>query len=600
MRKNNFVFGLFIAAVAMFWGCGGDSDSSSGERIVAIIEDPTNAFCRETYGVDADSGWSGRVLAGSYLEKMVCDKVSERMNLMLSFYARCVSASYSKSNNRFDIEVITERGDHHLWADITGCKYRLGVEDDYQFNYFVANSPEWTFDECYCKMEDSVAYYRNVDLNASEEESSSSIQSSSSSQSAKSSSSSNGDTADTKSSSSSKTESSSSESVLVTDEFVKIGTQEWMTRNLDVAVEGSRCYDDEESNCEKYGRIYTWAQAMAIDKKYDREELGILITPYRGICPEGSHLPTDEEWALLEKYIDQHPEYKAYFINQIGGAYDWKAFYRDEDVETVFWTSTEYDVTGSDNSFEYAWIWAYRKNGSIARSNPHKYMGAYVRCVKGDGLVMSQSSSSVTESSSSVESSEESSSSVESSSSEDIVDDTWMSYEYPDLGRVEIGTQVWTTKNLEVPMKNSRCYADDEANCEKYGRLYTWATAMAVSTKYDREELGKIEHPYRGICPEGTHIPSQEEWVDLYDYVMANPEAKSNFTNQLGGEYEYYGSYEKVGVQALFWSSTEYDVTGSSHEFEFAWLWAYRKDASIARDNAHKYTAAYVRCIYNN
>lgn len=587
MRKFVTKVLFTLAMTASFYGCG-DGDSSSG-RVVSIIEEPKIDRCYDTYGVDADSGWSESISAGSYLEKMVCDDLSERMNIMLSFYARCVSASYNKSKKRFDIEVITERGYHHLWADVNDCKYKLGVEDDYQFNYFVANHPERTFDECYCKLEDSVAYYRNADLNAPEENSSSSVLSSSSSQSAESSSSSNGNAVDAKSSSSAETESSSSKLVLVTDEFVKIGTQEWMTRNLDIAVEGSRCYNDDPDNCEKYGRIYTWAQAMAIDLKYDREELGFLITPYRGICPEGSHLPTDGEWTELKEYIDENPEYKAYFTNQIGGAYDWKAFYRDDDVETVFWTATEYDATGSGYPFEYAWIWAYRKDGSIARSNPHKYMGAYVRCVKGDGLVMKQSSSSVTESSSS----------IASSSSEDFVDDTWMNYEYPDLGRVEIGDQVWTTKNLDVPMKKSRCYADDEANCEIYGRLYTWATAMAVSTKYDHEQLGDIEHPYRGICPEGTHIPSEDEWVALYDYVRANPDAKTYFINQLGGEFEYYGSYIKAGEQVLFWSSTEYDVTGSSHKFEFAYLWAYRKDLSVGTDNAHKYTAAYVRCIYN-
>ena len=584
---------LFTTVVAAsIYGCGGDSDSSSSGQVVAVIEDPTVTYCRDTYGIDADSGWSESISAGSYLEKMVCDKVSERMNYMLSFYARCVSADYNKSKNRFDIEIITERGYNHLWADVKDCKYKLGVEDNYQFNGFVADAPEWSFDECYCKTEDSVAYYRNADLSALGQSSSSqSVESSSSAKDASSSS--------AKSSSSRKAVSSSSEFVFEDGDFVKIGTQEWMTKNLNIPVEGSRCYDDNPANCEKYGRIYTWAQAMGIDQKYDREELGFLITPYQGICPEGTHLPSEEEWALLEQSIDQNPEYKAYFTNQIGGAYDWKEYYRSEDVETVFWTSTEYDVTGSGYKFEYAWIWAYRKDGSIARSNPHKYMGSYVRCIKGDGLVMVQhSSSSATESSSSVESSAEAS--AESSSSEDFVDDTWMNYEYPDLGRVEIGDQVWTTKNLDVPMKKSRCYADDEANCEIYGRLYTWATAMAVSTKYDHEQLGDIEHPYRGICPEGTHIPSEDEWVALYNYVRANPEAKANFTNQLGGEYEYYGSYIKIGEQALFWSSTEYDVTNSFHEFEYAYLWAFRKDLSVDTDNAHKYTAAYVRCIYNN
>lgn len=571
---------LFTTAMAVsFYGCGGDSDSSSSGRVVAVIEESKIDRCYDTYGVDADSGWSESISVDSYLEKMVCDKLTLYMRDMFSFNALCGSVEYNESKNRFDIEIVTEWDYKHIWADISGCRYKFASDGDLEG--WIKTDPEWSFDECYCKTEDSVAYYRNADLSALGQSSSS--QSAESSSSAKDASSSSA-----KSSSSRKEDSSSSESVLVTDEFVEIGNQEWMTRNLDIAVEGSRCYDDDPSNCEKYGRIYTWAQAMAIDLKYDREELGFLITPYRGICPEGSHLPTDGEWTELKEYIDENPEYKAYFTNQIGGAYDWKAFYRDEDVETVFWTATEYDATGSGYPFEYAWIWAYRKDGSIARSNPHKYMGAYVRCVKGDGLVMLLSSSSETESSSSI-----------ASSSSEEVDESSSSYEYPDLGRVEIGSQVWTTRNLEVPVKDSRCFGDVSSNCVEFGRLYTWSQAMGIDTKYDREQYGDIRLPYQGICPEGMHIPSKQEWETLVNYLQDNPEEKNNFTNQLGGEYEYYGNYVKMGEQGLFWSSTEYDVTGTSYKFEFAYLWAFRKDLSIGTDNAHKYTAANVRCIYN-
>ena len=164
-------------------------------------------------------------------------------------------------------------------------------------------------------------------------------------------------------------------------ETVKIGNQEWMTENLNAPVIGSRCYGDELENCEKYGRIYTWAQAMGVDEKYDRALLGEIALPYRGICPEGSHLPSHEEWETLYSNVEENPEIKAYFVNQLGGAYDWLGFYRSEDEESVFWTSTEYDVTGTSYNFEYAWIWAYRKDGSVAWSNPHKYMGTYVRCI---------------------------------------------------------------------------------------------------------------------------------------------------------------------------------------------------------------------------
>jgi uncharacterized protein (TIGR02145 family) len=98
----------------------------------------------------------------------------------------------------------------------------------------------------------------------------------------------------------------------------------------------------------------------------------------------------------------------------------------------------------------------------------------------------------------------------------------------------------------------------------------------------------------------GTNTMGTQEGVDTKGEVKGSTTCRHCLDFSLGGEYEYYGKYIKIGEQALFWSTTEYDVTGTSHKFEYAYLWAYRKDSSIGMDNAHKYTAAYIRCIYNN
>src|SRR5437763_14366234 len=37
--------------------------------------------------------------------------------------------------------------------------------------------------------------------------------------------------------------------------------KQWMTRNLDVKVMPSYCYDGAEENCRRYGRLYTWESA---------------------------------------------------------------------------------------------------------------------------------------------------------------------------------------------------------------------------------------------------------------------------------------------------------------------------------------------------
>jgi uncharacterized protein (TIGR02145 family) len=89
---------------------------------------------------------------------------------------------------------------------------------------------------------------------------------------------------------------------------LQIGTQCWMTRNLNVgsmipytqemANNGTvekYCYDNSTSNCDVFGGLYQWNEIM-----------NYTTTPgSAGICPpiNGWHLPTDPELTLLSSYL---------------------------------------------------------------------------------------------------------------------------------------------------------------------------------------------------------------------------------------------------------------------------------------------------------
>jgi hypothetical protein len=46
--------------------------------------------------------------------------------------------------------------------------------------------------------------------------------------------------------------------------IVKIGDQTWMAENLNYLTDYSWCYDNANSNCVKYGRLYMWDTAVKV------------------------------------------------------------------------------------------------------------------------------------------------------------------------------------------------------------------------------------------------------------------------------------------------------------------------------------------------
>ena len=100
---------------------------------------------------------------------------------------------------------------------------------------------------------------------------------------------------------------------------------------------------------------------------------------------------------------------------------------------------------------------------------------------------------------------------------------------------VIIGNQEWMAENLRVTRDANGnditryCYNDDAANCDLYGGLYTWHTVMNGATSSNTNPSN-----VQGICPTGWHVPTDAEWTELVDYVVAQGYPNSNVVNGAG------------------------------------------------------------------
>jgi uncharacterized protein (TIGR02145 family) len=95
---------------------------------------------------------------------------------------------------------------------------------------------------------------------------------------------------------------------------VVIGEQTWMAENLNyyapAAASSSNCYYNNDSYCNKYGRLYNWFVAMNLEgSNIVYRDIDSLICnryrppKHRGVCPSGWHIPSNVEWDQLLRYI---------------------------------------------------------------------------------------------------------------------------------------------------------------------------------------------------------------------------------------------------------------------------------------------------------
>ncbi len=145
---------------------------------------------------------------------------------------------------------------------------------------------------------------------------------------------------------------------------------------------------------------------------------------------------------------------------------------------------------------------------------------------------------------------------------------------------MKIGTQTWFAENLDYKGTGKDtvgvCSEFLPDNCDLYGRLYTWAEAMGVAATYNTTSLshtGRIQ----GICPSGSHLPSDSEWVVLDSAVHGKAERlesqlwngndTTGFGVLPGSSRQNTGAFNAPGLDAYFWTSHETYSTEAAYRF---------------------------------
>lgn len=302
----------------------------------------------------------------------------------------------------------------------------------------------------------------------------------------------------------------------------------WMAENLNRDTEDSYCYDGKTENCEKFGRLYTWAAAADA-----------------GTCPDGWRLPLKEDFELLFDFVDDSTTVGEklrstsgwngvqgtddYGFNALPSGSKFSGNYNygagTANPHAAFWTSSEL-------SSERAYSMSLNGGDKKAALNKDPQTDALsVRCVKGSLPKCGQ---------------------LEYDPAKKFCDTRDLhAYKY-----VTIGSQVWMAENLDYQTKDiDSCYLNNGSKCSDYGRLYTWDAAKIA-------------------CPVGWHLPTSTDFQTLIAYAGGNIagaislKATNGWENDDGTDDfgfaalaagyrdQASGKYDLEGYDAFFWSSS--------------------------------------------
>lgn len=186
---------------------------------------------------------------------------------------------------------------------------------------------------------------------------------------------------------------------------ILIGDQCWLKQNINIgtittsdtaqtdnSILEKHCYGDNYANCQTYGGLYQWGETIQyLDGASDTTDWSPEPTGnVQGLCPTGWHVPTSDEWSILDTYIGSgnltQPALKAqtpywdgldtYGFSGLPGGWLANSSYNYLYTRAYFWASS---IANSTNAFARWLVNGSETFGALGYSRAYS---SSVRCLR--------------------------------------------------------------------------------------------------------------------------------------------------------------------------------------------------------------------------
>lgn len=183
---------------------------------------------------------------------------------------------------------------------------------------------------------------------------------------------------------------------------------------------------------------------------------------------------------------------------------------------------------------------------------------------------------------------------------------------------IKIGTQMWMAENLKTTKYNTGLIIPLESDNSIWANLAAHAYCWYNNEVMNKNIYGALYNWYTignsNLCPAGWHVPLDQEWTTLQDYIgyglYAGGKLKetgtvhwitpnrgatneTGFTALPGGLRNINGLFGEIGLSGVWWSSTETSSTAWARSLQF-------NEGDIYKGASPKKYGHSVRCLKDN